>query len=39
MENNPWESSTEYVVDVGAAEKCLKLFQTFHKIPYQNVFL
>lgn len=30
---NPWESSTEYTVDVGAAEKCQKLIQSLHKGP------
>ena len=37
MEVNPWESSSEYTVDVGAAEKCLKLLQSFHKVPYPGV--
>ena len=37
VEANPWESSSEYTVDLGAAEKSLKLFQSFRKIAYPGV--
>jgi hypothetical protein len=37
MEANPWESSTDYTIDVGAAEKCLKVIQSFHKAPFPGV--
>ena len=37
MEANPWESTSEYTVDLGAAEKCLKLFESFRKFSYPGV--